>query len=178
MSGADLLNTLDGDELTRIFRDYADEPKAKRIANQVLRRRKATPFVVSDDLVNAVRAALGPQSGPADFARIFQAVRIEVNCEIRALENTLPTVLEALVPSGIVAVISYHSVEDRVVKHQFREWSLVCICPPHVPVCTCRGRALGELMLRKPARPSEKEIASNPRARSAKLRAFRKSDAS
>ncbi len=174
MSGADVLNTLDGDELARIFRDYADEPKSRRIANQILRRRKATPFVVSDDLVNAVRAALGPQTGPADFARIFQAVRIEVNGEIRALENTLPTVLEALVPSGIVAVISYHSVEDRVVKHQFREWSRACICPPHVPICTCRGRALGELMLRKPASPSEEEIASNPRARSARLRAFRK----
>ena len=177
LSGAELLNTLDADELTRVFRDYADEPKAKRIASQIVRRRNSNSFATSDDLVKAVRGALGSRTGPADFARIFQAVRIEVNSEISALEETLPVVLEALVPGGIVAVISYHSVEDRVVKHQFREWSRECVCAPHMPICTCRGRALGERVLRKPIRPSAEEVASNPRARSAKLRAFRKSDA-
>jgi 16S rRNA (cytosine1402-N4)-methyltransferase len=177
-SGADLLNTLDGNELTRIFRDYADEPKAKRIAGQIVRRRKTTPFATSDDLVNALRGALGPRTGPADFARLFQAIRIEVNGEIRALEVALPAVLDALAPSGIVAVISYHSVEDRVVKNRFREWSQNCVCPPIVPVCTCRGRALGEAITRKPRTPSEDEVIANPRARSAKLRAFRKSHAS
>jgi len=177
-SGADLLNVLDVDELTRIFRNYADEPKAKHVANQIVRRRKSAPFAMSNDLVNAVRGALGARAGPADFARIFQAVRIEVNGEIRALEETLPVVLEALVENGIVAVISYHSVEDRVVKHLFREWAKACVCPPHVPVCTCRGKPLGKQVLRKPVRPSDEEVASNTRARSAKLRAFRKCDAS
>jgi 16S rRNA (cytosine1402-N4)-methyltransferase len=177
-SGADLLNALDLSELSRIFRDYADEPKAKHLANQIVRRRKTSPFATSDDLVKAVRGALGARTGPADFARLFQAVRIEVNGEIRALKETLPVVLDALIPNGIVAVISYHSVEDRVVKHQFREWSQVCVCPPQVPICICRGRALGAQISRKPVRPTAEEIASNPRARSARLRAFRKSDAS
>ena len=177
-TGADILNTLDRDDLTRLFREYADEPKARQLANQIVRRREASPFRTSDDLVNAVRAALGPRSGPADFARLFQAVRIEVNGEIRALEETMPAVLDALVPGGKIAVISYHSVEDRVVKRLFRDWSASCVCPPGVPVCSCRGMALGEQLLRKPVFPSDEEVALNPRARSARLRAFRKSDAS
>lgn len=177
-SGADLLNTLDGGALTRIFRDHADERRAKHLANTIVRRRRTSPFSTSDDLVNAVRAALGPRTGPADFARLFQAVRIEVNGEIRALEEALPVVVDALVPSGIVAVVSYHSVEDRVVKHQFREWSRICVCPTGVPICTCRGRALGVQATRKPIGPKAEEIAANPRARSAKLRVFRKADAS
>jgi 16S rRNA (cytosine1402-N4)-methyltransferase len=178
VTGADLLNTMDGDELTRIFREYADEPKAKRLANEIVRRRKVASFITSDDLVNAVRGALGARTGPADFARLFQAVRIEVNGEIRALEATLPVVLDALAPSGIVAVISYHSVEDRVVKSRFRDWSRECVCPPELPVCRCRGCALGTLITRKPISASEEEVHSNPRARSARLRAFRKSHAS
>ena len=178
VTGADILNTTDRDGLTRIFREYADEPKAKRLANEIVRRRKVAPFETSDHLVNAVRGALGSRTGPADFARLFQAVRIEVNGELRALEEALPVVLDVLAPSGILAVISYHSVEDRVVKNRFRAWSLACVCPPELLVCTCRGRALGTLITRKPIFPSEEEVRSNPRARSARLRAFRKSHAS
>jgi 16S rRNA (cytosine1402-N4)-methyltransferase len=177
-SAADVLNSLGGPGLTRVFREYADEPKATRLAREIVRRRATSPFATSDDLVNAVRAVLGSRAGPADFARLFQAVRIEVNGEIRALEETLPAVLDALSPEGVIAVISYHSVEDRVVKNLFREWTSTCICPPKAPVCTCRGRPLGKRILRKPVRPGTDEIKSNPRARSAKLRAFRKSDAS
>jgi 16S rRNA (cytosine1402-N4)-methyltransferase len=177
-SGADLLNTLESGVLAQLFRDYADESRAKHLANTIVRRRSTSPFATSDDLVNAVRAALGPRTGPADFARLFQAIRIEVNGEIRALEETLPVVLDALVPGGIVVVISYHSVEDRVVKHQFREWARTCVCPVGVPICTCRGRALGTQTPRKPISPTTEEIASNPRARSAKMRVFRKADAS
>ncbi|MFC1640214.1 16S rRNA (cytosine(1402)-N(4))-methyltransferase RsmH [Gemmatimonadota bacterium] len=177
-TGAELLNTLDGGALAQIFRDYADEPRAKHLANAIVRRRSTSPFSTSDDLVNAARSALGPRTGPADFARLFQAVRIEVNGEIRALEETLPVVLDALVPDGIVVVISYHSAEDRVVKRQFREWARTCVCPTGVPICTCRGRALGTQVTRKPTRPTAEEIVSNPRARSAKMRVFRKADAS
>ena len=177
-TGADLLNTLDDGALAQIFRDYADERRARHLANTIVRRRRTSPLSTSDDLVNAVRAALGPRTGPADFARLFQAVRIEVNGEIRALEETLPVVLSALAPDGIVVVISYHSVEDRVVKRQFREWARTCVCPAGVPICTCRGRALGTQTPRKPICPAPEEITSNPRARSAKMRVFRKSHAS
>jgi 16S rRNA (cytosine1402-N4)-methyltransferase len=176
-TGADLLNTLGVGELTRVFRDFADEPGAKRLANTVARRRAKSPFRTSDDLVNAIRGALGAGTGPADFARLFQAVRIEANGEIRALRQTLPVVIETLVPGGIVAVISYHSVEDRVTKRQFREWASRCVCSPGAPICTCRGKALGIEEPRKPIRPTAEEIAANPRARSARLRVFRKSDA-
>ncbi len=177
-SAAELLNGLDTPALARVFREFADEPKAKHLANVIVSRRKTSPFAMSDDLVNAARAALGSRSGPADFARLFQAVRIEVNGEIRALEQTLPEVFDALVASGTLAVISYHSAEDRVVKRQFREWARDCVCPTGSPICRCRGRAMGTEVTHKPLRPREGEIEGNPRARSAKLRAFRKSDAS
>jgi 16S rRNA (cytosine1402-N4)-methyltransferase len=119
---------------------------------------------------------LGPRSGPPDFARLFQAVRIAVNDELPGLARALPSMLEALVPGGGLAAISYHSGEDRIVKHAFQEWARACVCPPGVPVCTCRGRALGKVIPRKPVRPSLEEAAQNPRARSAKLRVFQKAD--
>jgi 16S rRNA (cytosine1402-N4)-methyltransferase len=128
--------------------------------------------------VNAIRAVLGARSGPADFARLFQAVRIAVNDELGGLERALPAFRDALVPGGRLAVISYHSGEDRLVKHAFQEWARSCVCPPGQPVCTCRGRALGRAEPRKPIVPDEIELANNPRARSAKLRIFRVADAS
>jgi 16S rRNA (cytosine1402-N4)-methyltransferase len=123
-------------------------------------------------LVRAIRAVLGPRSGPADFARIFQAVRIAVNHELERLERGLVGLRDALSPGGRLAVISYHSGEDRIVKQAFRDWARACVCPPAVPVCICRGRPLGTLMTRRPVRPSAREIATNPRARSARLRVF------
>jgi 16S rRNA (cytosine1402-N4)-methyltransferase len=101
-------------------------------------------------------------------------VRIAVNDELERLERALPQLLDVLAPGGVLAVISYHSGEDRIVKHAFREWSRACICPTDQPVCTCRGRALGQVLTRRPIEPPEEEIARNPRARSARLRAFRK----
>jgi 16S rRNA (cytosine1402-N4)-methyltransferase len=171
-TAADLLNTIPRDELATIFREYADERKASRLATTITRRRQRQPFRISDDLVNAIRAALGPRSGPSDFARLFQAVRVAVNDELRQLERALPAVRAALVPGGRLAVISYHSGEDRIVKRMFREWATDCVCPPGQPVCTCRGRALGQRDPRRPIVSSDREIAMNPRARSAKLRGF------
>ena len=176
-TAAELLNGMDMSEMARLFRDYGDERRAKCLAATIVRRRSRSRFSTSDDLVNAIRSALGPRTGPSDFARLFQAVRIAVNGEIEALETALPIVLEALVPGGVLAVISYHSVEDRAVKRSFREWSRCCVCPVSAPVCTCRGRPLGSEDPRKPIRPTAKEIADNPRARSARLRVFRKADA-
>ncbi len=176
-TASDILNSFPPEELTELFREYADEKHAKRLANEITKRRSSRPFETSDDFVNAIRAALGPRTGPADFARLFQSIRIAVNGEIEALNAVLPAALDALQPNGQIAVISYHSVEDRVVKQLFREWSRECICPAGVPICTCRGTALGKASPRKPIVPSNAELASNPRARSAKLRVFRKADA-
>src|SRR3954466_12568941 len=176
-TAADLLNTLDEAELTTIFHDYGDEPRARRLAREVVRRRERRPMRVSDDLVDAIRGVFGARSGPSEFARLFQAVRIAVNDELRALESALPALRDALVPGGRLAVITYHSGEDRLVKLAFREWASACICPPRQPVCTCRGRPLRRVVPRKPIVPEPDEVAANPRARSAHLRIFQAGDA-
>jgi 16S rRNA (cytosine1402-N4)-methyltransferase len=174
-TAADVLNTFDEHALASIFHEYGDEHRAHRLAREVVRRRSNRAFAVSDDLVGAIRGALGPRTGPADFARLFQALRIAVNDELKVLERALPMLRERLLPGGVMAVIAYHSGEDRLVKHAFREWSSDCICPPKQPICTCRGRALGELVGRKATTPAPDELARNPRSRSARLRAFRRS---
>lgn len=176
-SAAEWLNGAPLPELTEAFRDFGDERRARALAREVVRRRARHGFAVSDDLVGAVRAVLGPRSGPADFARLFQAVRIAVNGELERLQVALPALLELLCAGGVLAVISYHSGEDRAVKHAFREWSRACVCPPEQPVCTCRARPLGEVLTRHPLAPDPGEIARNPRARSARLRGFRKASA-
>lgn len=173
-TGADLLNGWSEGALADLFHTYAEEPRARRLAAEIVRRRANRPFATSDDLVAATRAVLGPSMKPADKARIFQAVRIAVNGELERLERALPVLRDALEPGGVLAVLSYHSLEDRITKLAFREWSRDCVCPPRLPVCACRGRALGEPLTRKPLRPSEEEVSSNPRARSARLRAWRK----
>jgi 16S rRNA (cytosine1402-N4)-methyltransferase len=170
---ANLLDTATDEELARIFREYADEPRAGRIAREVVRRRQTRPFRTSDDFVGAIRGALGPRSGPGDFARLFQALRIAVNDELAGLERALPALRDRLRPGGVFVIIAYHSGEDRLVKLAFREWSARCICPPRLPRCECRGRPLGELLTRKALSATPEEIASNPRARSARLRAWR-----
>ena len=177
-SAAAFLNQSDEGELARVFRDYGDERQSRRLAREIVRRRSRQPFSVSDDLVNAIRAVLGPRAGPGDFARLFQAVRIAVNDELSGLERALPAFRLALRPGGSLAIITYHSGEDRLVKHAFREWASACVCPPGQPVCTCRGRPLGRLVPRKPVVPDEQEVAVNPRARSAHLRIFQAGDAS
>ena len=177
-SAADFLNDADEGALGRAFADWGDERRANRLAREIVRRRDRAPFATSDDLVNAIRGALGPRTGPGDFARLFQAIRIAVNDELDGLARALPAFRDALVPGGRLAVISYHSGEDRLVKHAFREWSRDCICPPAQPVCTCRGAALGRLEPRRqPILPADDEVASNPRARSAKLRIFQAGNA-
>ncbi|MGB7212684.1 MAG: 16S rRNA (cytosine(1402)-N(4))-methyltransferase RsmH [Gemmatimonadales bacterium] len=173
-TAADLLNAADEVELTAIFRDFGDERRARALAREVVRRRVRAPFAVSDDLVNAIRAVLGPQSGAADFARLFQAIRIAVNGELEALERSLPVFRDALTPGGTLAVISYHSGEDRIAKRYFHEWARACICPPEQPVCTCRGRPLGAAEPRRAITADPAEVEANPRSRSARLRIFRK----
>ena len=173
-TAADILNDADEEDLAHIFRTYGDEPRGRRLAREVVRRRANRSFKTSDDLVGAIRAVLGSRSGPGDFARIFQAMRIAVNDELTSLESALPTLRDRLAPGGVLAMISYHSGEDRLVKHAMRDWSADCVCPPRQPVCTCRGRALGKPITRKAISASETEIVRNPRARSARLRAWRR----
>jgi 16S rRNA (cytosine1402-N4)-methyltransferase len=176
VTAADWLNETPELEVLRVFREYGDERRAARLAREVVRRRGNRPFAISDDFVGAIRGALGPRSGAPDFARLFQAVRIEINDELDGLLHALPALREHLEPGGIMAVIAYHSGEDRIVKGTFRDWSTECVCPPRQPMCTCRGRALGELLTRRAATASPAEVAGNPRARSARLRAWRSAE--
>jgi 16S rRNA (cytosine1402-N4)-methyltransferase len=172
-TAAELLNTLDEAELSHIFREYGDEPRANRLARQIVHRRERKPMHVSDDLVDSIRGAFGARMGPGDFARLFQAVRIAVNDELATLEKALPLLRDKLKPGGTLAVIAYHSGEDRLVKHTMREWSQACICPPRQLQCTCRGKALGQLLTKRAVTATPEQTASNPRSRSARLRAWR-----
>ncbi len=170
----DLLADTDEEELARILRDLAEEPRARRLAREIVKRRATEPFETSDQLVAAMQVSYGRPPSARDKARVFQAIRIAVNEELEALEQALPALRDALVGGGVLVVIAYHSLEDRTVKHAFREWSRSCVCPPELPVCTCRGAPLGETLTRKPVRPTDDEVARNPRARSARLRAWRR----
>ena len=172
-TAAEVLNTLEEDHLARIFREYGDEPRAYRLARETVRRRANRPFATSDDFVGAIRGAFGARSGPGDFARLFQSLRIRVNDELHSLERALPVLRDKLIPGGVLAVIAYHSGEDRIVKHAIREWSRDCICPPKQPHCTCRGVALGEVLTRRAVTAAADEVGRNPRARSARLRVWR-----
>jgi len=162
------------ERLAQVFRDFGEEPRARRLAREVVKRRRTEPLETSDDLVAALAVTLGRAPTARDKARIFQAVRIAVNEEMEALERGLPAIREAMNDGAVMVVISYHSLEDRVVKNAFREWSRACVCPPELVACACRGRPLGETLTKKPVRPGAAEVARNPRARSARLRAWRR----
>jgi 16S rRNA (cytosine1402-N4)-methyltransferase len=140
----------------------------------VVRRRAEQPFRTSDDLNAVLERFYGPRITVQDRARIYQALRIAVNDELAVLERALIALRDRLENSGVFVVLSYHSLEDRIVKDAFREWSRDCICPPELPVCRCRGAALGRTLTRKPVMASEEEVAANSRARSARLRAWKK----
>jgi len=175
-SASEFLNDEPPETLAWVFSGFGDEPRAERLAREIVRRRAKQPFATSDDLVKAIRAVLGPKSGAGDFARLFQAVRIAVNDELPGLERALPALRDRLSPGGTMVVISYHSGEDRIVKNTFREWSAACICPPKQPICTCRGRPVGTTLTRRAVTSSDDETATNPRARSARLRAWRSAE--
>jgi 16S rRNA (cytosine1402-N4)-methyltransferase len=175
LSAAGVLNTYPEAELVRVLRDYGEERRAWPLVRRIVERRRSRPFEVSEDLVGVLEAVYGHRLTVQDKARVFQALRIEVNRELESLERALPLLRTRLEPGGVLVVISYHSLEDRRVKNAFREWSRSCVCPPGLPVCQCRGRPLGETLTRKVVRPSPAEVERNPRARSARLRAWRKS---
>lgn len=172
-SAADLLAELDEDGLTLLFRRYGEERRARHLARVIIEMREREPLTRSEHLGEAIdRALVRPTH--QDRARIFQALRIAVNAEIEGLERALPAIREALAPGGVFVVLAYHSLEDRLVKETFREWSRACVCPPRLPVCACGGVAAGTLLTRKPVMASQDEIERNPRARSVRLRAWRR----
>jgi 16S rRNA (cytosine1402-N4)-methyltransferase len=173
-TAADLLNELSERELADLFFHYGDERRSRRLAGEIYRTRKAKPFATSDDLLSAMERALGPRLEAQDKARIFQALRIAVNEELSVLERALEALREALAADGVLVILSYHSLEDRRVKDAFREWSRSCICPPELPVCVCRGHALGETLTKRPLSPTPDEVARNVRSRSVRMRAWRK----
>jgi 16S rRNA (cytosine1402-N4)-methyltransferase len=168
---ADLVNRAHERELERIIREYGEEPKARAVARAIVGGR---PFETTAQLARAVRrAALG--GGDIDPAtRTFQAIRIAVNDELRQLELALPVLTGLLAPGGRIAVISFHSLEDRIVKQFFETEAKDCICPPKQPICTCAHVASVVRITKKPVTAEKNEIAINPRARSAKLRAVEK----
>ena len=173
-SATDLVNEADEKELTTIFRRYGEERYARQIARAIVRRRREQPFERTGDLVETIRAAI---PAPARFGdghpakRVFQALRIAVNEELGALESALPAAFELLRPGGRLAVISFHSLEDRIVKRFLRERERGCTCPPDFPVCICGHEPELRAIQRRPVKPSAAEVAANPRAGSARLRA-------
>lgn len=171
-TAASVLNQSSEDELGRIFREYGEERRWRALAREVVKRRRTEPFATSDQFVAACTVVLGGGLSAATKARLFQALRIAVNDELETLERSLPALRDVLAPGGRLVVIAYHSLEDRIVKHTFREWSRRCVCPPELPACRCRGRALGQVLTKKPVRPKAAELETNPRARSARLRAW------
>lgn len=176
-SAADVLNETDELTLAGMFREYGDEPRAGRLAREIVRRRGNRPFTNSDDFVGAIRGALGPRSGASEFARLFQAVRIVVNEELTGLARALPALRDRLAAGGVMTILSYHSGEDRLVKHAFREWSEPCVCPPRLPMCACGGgHALGTVITRRAIVASAADVTNNARARSVRLRAWQKAE--
>ena len=173
-SARDLVNELDERELAQIFRRFGEERFARQIAQAIVRRRRERPFERTLELVETIRAAI---PAPRRFGdghpakRVFQALRIAVNDELGALERALPAALDMLRPGGRLAVVSFHSLEDRIVKRFFAAEARGCICPPDLPVCACGREPRLRLLTRKAVRPSPQETAENPRAASARLRA-------
>jgi 16S rRNA (cytosine1402-N4)-methyltransferase len=174
ISAFDVINSYSEEDLTRILYDYGDERFAPRIVSRIVAFRDETPIETTYQLAEIIKDAY-----PAKFRRdknpckkTFQAIRIEVNDEIRSLEAGLDTAFGLLKPSGRLAVITFHSLEDRIVKNRFRSYAKGCTCPPDFPVCVCGKVAQGRVVMKKT--PSEKEIKNNNRARSAKLRIIEK----
>jgi 16S rRNA (cytosine1402-N4)-methyltransferase len=174
LSAKELVNESDERELATIFRRFGEERYASQIARAIGRRRKQQPITRTGDLVDVIKNAIPT---PARFGdghpakRVFQALRIAVNDELGALESALPDAVRMLRPEGRLAVISFHSLEDRIVKRFLRDQARGCICPPDFPICVCGNEPVLRELTRKAVRPGAAELAANPRASSARLRA-------
>jgi 16S rRNA (cytosine1402-N4)-methyltransferase len=170
-TAADLLNRAPLEEIERWLREYGELPGAARLARAIGEARRERPLRSVRDLLEQIAAAhVGGRRRHHPATLVFQALRIAVNDEIRALEEGIEASIESLRPRGRLAVISYHSLEDRIVKNRFRDAERGCSCPPRTPVCVCGGRVRLRVLTRRPIRPGPAEVRANPRARSARLR--------
>ena len=177
LNAAEIVNTYNAADLTRVIRAYSDEKWASRIAEFVVRARQEAPIETSEQLVDVIKAAIpasARRAGGHPAKRTFQALRIEVNSELDVLSSGLEAAVRWLNPGGRLVVISYHSLEDRIVKDLFNSYANRCTCPPDLPVCMCGKQPILDIVTRKPIVASPEEVARNPRARSAKLRVARK----
>jgi 16S rRNA (cytosine1402-N4)-methyltransferase len=174
-TAADIVNTWSERDLRGIFADYGEEPEAARVAAAIVRRLTRQPFATADDLARFVAGVKRRRPRAIDPAtKVFQALRIAVNHELANLEKALAAALRILRPGGRLAVISFHSLEDRTVKRFFARESRDCICPPHLPTCVCGHRAGLRVGTRRPLRAASAEVDRNPRSRSAALRVAEK----
>jgi 16S rRNA (cytosine1402-N4)-methyltransferase len=177
LTAAEVVNTYNAADLTRIIRSYSDEKWASRIAEFIVRARQKAPLETSAQLVEVIKAAIpasARRAGGHPAKRTFQALRIEVNGELDVLKRGLEAAIRWANPGGRICVISYHSLEDRIVKDMFASFANRCTCPPDLPMCACGKKPIVKVITRKPVVPTAEEIARNPRARSAKLRVCEK----
>jgi 16S rRNA (cytosine1402-N4)-methyltransferase len=173
-SAKELVNCLSEEELARVIWEYGEERWAKRIAQFIIQKRKQAPIETTGQLVEVIKAAIpagARREGPHPAKRTFQALRIAVNQELEVLKNTIEQAVHFLHPGGRIAIITFHSLEDRIVKEIFRKLARGCTCPPGFPVCVCGKEPVIDILTKKPVVASPLELKVNPRARSAKLRA-------
>lgn len=172
-SAYDVVNGYDEDELDRVIFTYGEERWARRIAQFIVKEREAKPIETTGELVDIIKKAVpkgARKDGPHPAKRTFQAIRIEVNGELEVLQRAIDDVAARLAVGGRLCIITFHSLEDRIVKEAFRKQENPCICPPQFPVCVCGKKPLGRVITRKPILPSKEELEENPRSRSANLR--------
>ena len=174
----DIVNTYSEMELYRIIRDYGEDRFAKNIAKHIVQARQKKEIETTGELTEIIRASIPAKvraTGGHPAKRTFQAIRIELNRELDVLEDSIDTMIERLAPGGRLSIITFHSLEDRIVKNRFRTNENPCICPPDFPVCVCGRKSRGRVITRKPILPTNQEMEENPRSKSAKLRVFEKS---
>lgn len=176
----DIVNGYSEMELYRIIRNYGEDRFAKNIAKHIVKARQEKEIETAGELTEIIKAAIPAKvraTGGHPSKRTFQAIRIELNRELQVLEQSIDTMIDLLNPGGRLSIITFHSLEDRIVKNKFRENENPCICPPEFPVCMCGRKSKGRVVTRKPVLPSEEELAANKRSKSAKLRVFEKAGA-
>lgn len=173
----DIVNGYSETELYRIIRDYGEDRFAKNIAKHIVKARQEREIATAGELTEIIKAAIPAKvraTGGHPAKRTFQAIRIELNRELQVLEDSIDTMIDLLNPGGRLSIITFHSLEDRIVKNRFRVNENPCTCPPEFPVCMCGKKSRGRVVTRKPILPSEEELSANKRSKSAKLRVFEK----
>ena len=178
MTAKDIVNTYSESELFHIIKNYGEDRFAKNIAKHIVRARQEKEIETTGELIEIIKAAIPAKvraTGGHPAKRTFQAIRIELNKELEVLENSIDKMTDLLAPGGRLSIITFHSLEDRIVKNRFRINENPCPCPPDFPVCMCGKKSKGRVVTRKPILPSEEELSENKRSKSAKLRVFEKS---